>query len=217
MGRSNVIIVGSVVLAPLILGAESFALYRAHRHRARTAQIAGPSETRSAPVLEAPEAWTPSVPAPAERPLPPPPPAPAAADPPSEAETVSDVQPDPTVDRRWRMISQRRGEILQAADEQVFGLLHLPDEQRTAIRAIDGAYARTVQAIAQLPPGADLRSAGLDPNAARARRAAIADVLGPEATRSFTFAERRAERRVRSQIAARGSAAVDDLLDPQRR
>ena len=62
---------------------------------------------------------------------------------------------------------------------------------------IDGAYARTVQAIAQLPAGADLQSAGLDPNADQARRAAIADVLGPEATHAFTFAERKAERRER--------------------
>ena len=106
---------------------------------------------------------------------------------------------------------QRRGECVQAADEQVFDLLNLPDEQRAAIRAIDGVYARTVQAIAQLPPGADLRSAGLDPNADQARRAAIADVLGPDATHAFTFAERKAERRVRSDRAE--SAAVRAAFD----
>ena len=103
---------------------------------------------------------------------------------------------------------QRRGEVLQAADEQVFGTLHLPDEQRAAIRAIDGAYARTVQAIAQLPPGADLRSAGLDPNADQARRAAIADVLGPETMHAFTFQERKAERHVRNQYRPTRCAAV---------
>jgi hypothetical protein len=208
MGRSNVIIVGSVVLAPLILGAESFALYRAHRHRARTAQIAGPSEMSATPLVEAATVQPPARPAPDERPVSPPPsptpPAvPAAADPPPETETVSDVQPDPAVERRRQLMLRRRGEVLQAADEQVFGLLHLPDEQRAAIRAVDGAYARTVQAIAQLPPGADPRGAGLDPNAERARRAAIADVLGPEATRTFTFAERRAERRVQGQYRAK--------------
>jgi hypothetical protein len=201
MLRSNVIIVGSVVLAPLILGVESYALYRAHHRRVRAAEITGPSEVTTAPVVEAPVVATPAVPASAERPLPPPPApsVPAAEDPAPETETVSDVQNDPTVERRRQLMLQRRGEVLQAADEQVFGLLNLPDEQRAAIRAIDGAYARTVQAIAQLPPGADLRGAGLDPNADQARRTAIADVLGPEAVHSFTFAERKAERRVRGE------------------
>jgi hypothetical protein len=205
MGRSNVIIVGSVVLAPLILGVESYALYRAHHRRARTTEITGLAEMSAAPVLGAPVAQTPAVPLPAQRPSPPPPPppaAPAAEDLPPETETVSDVQTDPTVERRRQLMLQRRGEILKSADEQVFGLLHLPDEQRAAIRAIDGAYARTVQAMAQLPPGADLRSAGLDPNADQARRAAIADVLGPEATHAFNFAERKAERRARGQFRA---------------
>ena len=94
---------------------------------------------------------------------------------------------------------QRRGEVLQAADEQVFGLLHLPDEKRDAIRAIDSAYARTVKAIGQLPPGADLQNAGLDPNAEQARHAAIREILGPKETQAFNFAERKAERRVRNQ------------------
>jgi len=206
MGRSNVIIVGSVVLAPLILGVESYALYRAHHRRVRTAEMSRPVEMSAAPVLAAPLARTPAVPLTAERPEPPPPTAapaaPAAEEPPPETETVSDVQADPTVERRRQLMLQRRGEVLLAADEQVFGLLHLPDDQRAAIRAIDGGYARTVQAVAQLPPGADLQSAGLDPNADQARRAAIANVLCPEATRAFTFAERKAERRVRGQFRA---------------
>jgi hypothetical protein len=199
MGRSNVIIMGTVVLAPLIVGAESYALYRAHHRRARAAEITGPSELIAAPAVEAPVVPTPSVPASAQPPWPPPPAVPAAQAPPPETETVSDVQTDPLAERRRQLMLQRRGEVLQAADEQVFGILHLPDEQRTAIRAIDDAYARTVQAIARLPRGADLRSAGLDPNADQARRAAIADLLGPEATHAFTFAERKAERRVRGQ------------------
>ena len=41
MGRSNVIIVGVVVLAPLILGIESYALYRAHHRRPRTVKKTG--------------------------------------------------------------------------------------------------------------------------------------------------------------------------------
>jgi hypothetical protein len=206
MGRSNVIIVGSVVLAPLILGVESYALYRAHHRRVRTAEIAVPLEMNAAPVLEAPVVGNPVVPVTVERslPLPPPstPPTPPAEEPPPDTETVSDVQADPTVERRRQVLVQRRGEILQTADEQTFDVLHLPDDQRAAIRAIDGAYARTVQAIAQLPPGADLRSAGLDPNADQARRAAIADVLGPETTHAFTFTERKAERRIRGQYRA---------------
>ena len=205
MGRSNVIIVGSVVLAPLILGVESYALFRAHHRRVRTAEITGLTEMNAAPALGVPVARTSAIRVPTERPSPAPPPAPTAAateDPPPEAETVSDVQTDPTVERRRQLMLQRRGEVLEAADEQVFGTLHLPDGQRAAIRAIDGAYARTVQAIAQLPPGADLRSAGLDPNADQARRAAIAEVLGPEATHAFNFAERKAERRVRGQYRA---------------
>ena len=204
MGRSNVIIVGSVVLAPLILGVESYALYRAHHHRVRTAEITGPSELSVASVLGVPVAPTSAVRVSAERPLPPPPlptpAAPLAPDPAPDTETVSDVQSDPTVEHRRQLMLQRRGEVLQAADEQVFGTLHLSEEQRAAIRAIDGAYARTVQTIAQLPPGADLRSVGLDPNADQARRAAIAEVLGPEATHAFNFAERKAERRVRGQF-----------------
>jgi hypothetical protein len=204
MRRSNVIIVGSLVLAPLILGIESYALYRTHHRRVRTAEIAGPTELSAEQVvLEAPVVRTPAIPLSAERPMPPPTsPAPAAEDPPPETETVSEVQADPTVERRRQQMLQRRGEVVQTADEQVFDLLHLPDEQRTAIRAIDGAYARTVQAIAQLPPGADLQSAGLDPNADQARRAALANVLGPEVTHSFTYEERKAERRVRNQYRA---------------
>ena len=203
MGRSNIIIVGAVVLAPLILGIESYALYRAHHRRVRTTVSTGSTELTAPPGMDAPVGQTPALPPSAERPLPPPqlpaPEAPAAGDPPPEPETVSDVQTDPTVGRRWRAMMQRRGEVVQAADEQVFDLLQLPDEQRAAIRAIDGAYAHTVQQIAQLPPGTDLQSAGLDPNADQARRAAIAAVLGPEATHNFTFAERKAERRVRGQ------------------
>ena len=121
-------------------------------------------------------------------------------DPAPASETVIDVQNDPTVERRRQLILKRRGEVLQAADEQVFTVMQLTHEQRAAIRAIDSAYARTVQAIGQLPPGADLRDAGFDPNAEQARRAAIGEVLGPKAAQAFNFAERKAERRVRNQL-----------------
>jgi hypothetical protein len=202
MGRSNVIIVGSVVLAPLVLGIESYALYRAHHHRVRAAEITGSTEMTTA---AAPIPQPLPVPAPAEpslgpaAPPPPAPTAPAAGDPPPGTETVSDVQPDLSVQRQRQMMLEHREEIVQAADEQVFGVLNVPDAQRAAIRAIDGAYARQLQAMGQLPPGADLASAGLDPNADQTRRAAIADVLGADAAHAFTFAERKAERRVRGQ------------------
>ncbi len=122
MGRSNFIILGAVVLAPLILGIESYALYRAHHRRARTTVSTGSTELTAPPGLDAPVEQTPPASPSAERPLPPPPlPAPAApavGDPPPETETVSDVQADPTVERRRQATLQRRGEVVQAADEQ---------------------------------------------------------------------------------------------------
>jgi hypothetical protein len=201
MGRSNVIIVSSVVLAPLVLGIESYALYRAHHRRARAEEVVTGSAEMSAPAPAAPVEQTPHLPAesPSTEPPPPMPAAPAPEDQPTGAETVGDVQNDPTVERRRQLMLQRRGEVVQAADEQVFGILNVPDAQRAAIRAIDSTYARTVQAIGQLPPGADLRSAGLDPNADQTRRTAIADVLGPDGAHTFAFVERKAERRVRNQ------------------
>jgi hypothetical protein len=202
MGRSNVIIVGSVVLAPLILGIESYWLFQAHHRRVRTAPITGSIEASAAPGPSLPVAQAAVLPVPSAGPLPaaPPPAAAAAAAPPPRTETVSDVQPDPTVERRRQLMLKRRGQVVQAADEQVFDLLRLTNEQRAAIRAIDSAYARTLQAIGTLPPGADPGDAGFDPNAEQARRAAIAEVLGPEATHAFTLAERKAERRVRNQL-----------------
>jgi hypothetical protein len=196
MGRSNVIIVGSVVLAPLVLGIESYALYRPHQRRTRTTEIAGSIEISAPPVEQAPPALVP-----AERALDPPPPpaAPMAADPPPETETVSDVQPDPSFERRRQLMLQRKGEVLRAADEQAFGIVNVPDAQRTAIRAIDNAYAHQLQETGQLPPETDLPSAGSNRNADQTRRAAIADILGADAARAFVIAERRAERRMRGQ------------------
>jgi hypothetical protein len=200
MGRSNVIIVGSVVLAPLLLGTESYLLFKARHGRMRAAQT---TESFEVTVPSTPLTQSSSTPAPADLPSPalpiplPAPPAPGDAAP--STETVIDVEADPTVDRRRQLILRRRGEVLQAADEQGFELLHLSNEQRAAIRAIDSAYRRTVQALEQLPPDADLRNAGLDPNAEQARHAAIGEVLGPKVAQAFNFAERKAERRVRNQ------------------
>ena len=189
------------MLAPLLLGIESYVLFKAHHRRARTARITESVEVSAAPVTSMAVAQAAVLAVPSGGPLPaaPLPVAAAAEAPPPGTETVSDIQTDPTAERRRQLTLKRRGRVLQAADEEVFGLLHLTSEQRAAIRAIDSAYARTVQAIGQLPPGADLRNAGLDPNAEQARRAAIAEVLGPKATQAFTFAERKAERRVSNQ------------------
>jgi hypothetical protein len=201
MGRSNVIIVGAVALAPLVLGIESYLLFRAH-HRARTTENIESIEGGAATLPSRPAAQSsPAAVATERSPVPPAhPAAPVAAALQPEPETVSDVQIDPTVDHRRQLMLRRRGEVLQAADEQVFDLSHLTEEQRVAIRAINSAYARTVEAIGQLAPGTDLRSAGLDPNAEQARRTAIGEVLGPNATQAFNFAERKAERRVRNQL-----------------
>ena len=49
MGRSNVIIVGSVVLAPLILGIESYVLWRRTTAGRRPRQIAGAMELTATP------------------------------------------------------------------------------------------------------------------------------------------------------------------------
>ena len=147
MGRSNVIIVGSVVLAPLILGLESYALFRAHHRRARTAEITGLTEMNAAPVLGAPVARAPAIPLSAERPSPPPPPAPAAP----TAEDPPPPKPRPSVtSRRTRRSSSRQpadaasvdGEVLQAADEQVFDLLQ--SAGRTARR--DPRHRRRLRA-----------------------------------------------------------------------
>lgn len=121
MGRSNFIILGAVVLAPLILGIESYALYRAHHRRARTTVSTGSTELTAPPGLDAPVDETPPASQSAERPLPPPPlPAPAApavGDPPPETETVSDVQADPTVERRRQRKTERRVRNRYRADQ----------------------------------------------------------------------------------------------------
>ncbi|HVV52256.1 MAG TPA: hypothetical protein VHO06_21485, partial [Polyangia bacterium] len=59
-----------------------------------------------------------------------------------------------------------------------------------AIRAIEEQYARALEA-----PGAPAEEAEA------ARRAALAGVLGSDGLHAFNFAERKAERRVRGQMA----------------
>jgi len=85
MGRSNVIIVGSVVLAPLILGIESYLLFKAHHRRVRTAELTGSIEVSTAPESVAAVAQTPAVPVSAEPLVHPPSPRPNPASPSAEA------------------------------------------------------------------------------------------------------------------------------------
>ena len=111
MGRSNVIIVGSVVLAPLILGIESYLLFKAHHRRVRTAEITGSIEASAAPRLSTEAVVQSQIAPPAAQrsPVPPPKPLPLAGEaPPPGTETVSDVQPDPTVEHRRQLKLQRR-------------------------------------------------------------------------------------------------------------
>jgi hypothetical protein len=172
MGRSNVIIVGVVVLAPLILGIESYALFRAHHRRVVHAAEAPPEELP-----------TPSPSTVVAAPPPPVQPAPALTD--EVAAAVAEPVPEPPPPSSL----QDRGEITRAADELAFDILNLPDDQRAAIRAIDEAYARAALAN-PLAFGSVEQS----------RRSAITSLLGPAAAHTFNLAARKAKRHVRSQV-----------------
>ena len=178
MGRSNAIVVGAVVLGPLILGLEGYATYRSH-HRQRATEIA---ET---PAAASPEAQDQPAPAPAG-------PAPqiepcARNDPPPAGVAAVEAIQDPTFQQRERFVLEHRRQVIQTADEQIFDVLNLPDAQRAAIRAIDDQFGRALET-------------GSDPNAEQTRRAAIANLLGPDASPRFAFAEHKAERRARGQL-----------------
>lgn len=199
MGRANTIIVGSVVLAPLVLGIEGYAVFRPHR-RARAAAPAL-DEAAPAPVQPARAVPEPPPPQPAPAPIPPaaaPEAAPAAepASAPSEAVLV-EAADDPMVLQRQRALQEHRRLVIQAADEKAFDTLNLPDAQRAAIRRINDEYVRALHAM---QPGAAEPNSGVDLNADQTRRAAIENVLGAEGMPAFTVAERRAERRVRAQL-----------------
>ena len=93
---------------------------------------------------------------------------------------------DPTLQQRQRLLLEHRRQTIQAADEQVFDLLSLPDAQRAAIRAIDDQFGRALVT-------------GSDPNAEQTRRAAIANLLGPDAhTPSLSPSARRSAARAHS-------------------
>ena len=198
MGRANAIVVGSAVLAPLILGVEAFALFRPHHRPPRPAEMADPPAVVApapAPLPAAP----PIEPLAAERdlpaPAPPPPEEPAAPEEPAEA------PPDSATFARQRELLAHRRQMIRDADEQVFDVLKFPDTQRAAIRAIDDQYVRALQSMEPTGVGAT-GMPGVDLNAEQTRRAAITDVLSADELHAFTFQERKAERRLRGQLRA---------------
>lgn len=183
MGRANATVIGSVVLASLIVGFEGYALFRPH-HRSNAPEMA---DLQVAP---------PTASLPAAPPAPEPPP-------PTQAETAPEIvpvpteTPDPTPDEHQPEVVFHHRDLVRQADEKVFDALGLPDAQRAAIRAIDDQYVRTVQLIES--PDLD---ATVDLTANQTRRTAIGSILGPDSMRAFISRERKAERRVRNELRA---------------
>ncbi|HEY4394576.1 MAG TPA: hypothetical protein VGP64_10955 [Polyangia bacterium] len=194
MARANVILIGAIVIAPAIVAAEAYAIYRTH-HRPPKQSVESLEEAPAAePVAQAPAA---AAPPPSAPPAPPPEELPAAPAPPASDDTG---EVDPVVVRRQRGLYERRRQVVHDADEQVFDTLNLPDAQRAAIRAIDEEYGRTLTAIAEAPNASSFQNVPLDSNAEQTRRTAIAGVLGPDVSHTFTFAEHKAERQVRNHL-----------------
>ncbi|HLK91200.1 MAG TPA: hypothetical protein VKZ18_14980 [Polyangia bacterium] len=188
-----------MVLAPLILGIEGYVVFRSH-HRARAAAPVDDAP----PALVGPAAAAQASPPPPPAPPPPPPAAepapPAAESAPEPSEAVAEVAQDPVLLQRQRALQQHQRMLIRAADEKAFDTLNLPDAQRAAIRAINDQYVRSLQALQAISPGGEDTNHGVDLNADQTRRAAITDVLGADAMPGFTFAERKAERRVRAML-----------------
>lgn len=199
MGRANAIVVGSAVLAPLILGVEGFALFRPHHRPPPVSEMADLPAAVAPARLPAPP---PVVLPPAQRAAAPPtPPAPEEPEPAAALEPV-EAPPNPATLARQRELLVHQRQTVRDADEKVFDILKLPDAQRAAIRAIDDQYVRTLQSMEPTGTAGDGTGAGVDLNANQTRRAAITDVLGADGMHAFTFEERKAERRVRGQLRA---------------
>jgi hypothetical protein len=198
MARPNAILLGAIVLAPAIVVADGYAVYRAHHRPAKRsdegAALAEAPAQAPASAARAPE------PPPAAPPPPARPPETAAAPPTSPAGDDPGAAVEPVVVRRQRGLYERRRQVVHDADEQVFETLNLPDAQRAAIRAIDEEYGRTLASIAEAPDAPSFPNVAIDSNAEQTRRTAIAGVLGPDAARAFNLSERKAERRVRNHL-----------------
>lgn len=185
-------LVGSILLAASIAGFKGYVSWRTHP-RPMDEQPTGIDPQPA----EAPEE-------PAAQALPPPPDPPSAlpatangaGSPPPVTASASlgdetGDTPDPTARRRQQLLTRRRGQIIQAADEQVFDALKVPGTARDAIRAADRDYARAIEAGTGGNPALD---------ADLTRRTAIANVLDPEAMHAFNLAERQAERWERTRL-----------------
>ena len=118
------------------------------------------------------------------------------------ADAATDAGTEMELGRRQRLLAAHRRQMIRDADEQTFQTLNLPEPTRAAIRAIDDDYSRATQALQDPGPNApgDFRNPEVDLNAEQTRHAAIANLLGPEGARTFSAAERKAERNLRNRL-----------------
>jgi len=191
--RPNLIVVGLVIVTAPIVCLEVYALVGSRRHTAPAAPAeATASEPPPPPAVvdRAPPGTPPPPPAP---PAPAPPaPAPVATAPaPSLALVDASAAPAPSQDKRPLFVAPDPERVLRDADEQAFETLHLPEATRAAIRKINETHAETQRA---LRAGTITTAEGLP-----TRRAAIDQLLGPDAGHQFSAAENVATKRLRSK------------------
>ncbi len=196
MRRLSPIVVGSLILAPSILGVELYLLLGSHRRPAPTMAAPEPEEL---PVAPRPQMVAPP---PAHPPQPGPPP---PQDSPSATDEGVDGGTEIALLRRQRVLAANRLQMIRQADEETFQTLNLPETTRAALRAIDDEYVRANQALqarreAEQNAGVDSHFPAGDINAEQTRHAAIDSLLGPAGASAFTAAERKAERHARNQL-----------------
>jgi hypothetical protein len=196
MRRLNPIVVGSLILAPSILGVELYLLFGSHRRPAPTIAAPEPAEL---PVAPRPRTVAAQI---APPPVPRPPP---SQDLPSATDDVIDGGTELALLRRQKALVANRLQMIRQADEETFQTLNLPEATRAAIRAIDDDYTRANEAFqarreADQAAGVDSRLPAGDINAEQTRHAAIASLLGPAGASAFAAAERKAERQVRNRL-----------------
>lgn len=196
MRRLNPIVVGSLILAPSILGVEAYLLFGSH-HRPPPATAAPQAE--AAPAPPPPRVVAPPPTPPPEMPPPPP------QDSPSATDDEIDGGTEAALWRRQGVLAAHRLQMMRDADEAAFQKLNLPEATRAAIRAIDDEYVRASQALqarreAEQAAGVDSQLPAGDINAEQTRHAAIESLLGPTGAATFTVAERRAKRHVRNEL-----------------
>jgi hypothetical protein len=193
----NPLLVGSLILAPLLLGFEVYVIFHSGRHSRPKAAALAPEETPEVAEMPRPR---PAAPRPAPPPESPPP---APAELPAASNEAVDAGAEIELGRRQALLAEYRRKIVLDADEQVLQTLNLPESTRAAIRTIDSEYVRaTTQPLPPADPKvlAALRNPADDPNAAEIRRTALESLLGPETARTFTLEERKAEHHLRNQL-----------------